>query len=110
MFGYIRICKPQMKICEYEVYQSVYCTLCRHLGKQLGLPARLLLNYDYTFMTMLMMALSGERAQFVPGRCVFNPAKKCGRCATHDEAFAYTSALTAIMQLLRLLLLARRRN
>ena len=97
MFGYIRICKPQMKICEYEVYQSVYCTLCRHLGKQLGLPARLLLNYDYTFMTMLMMALSGEPAKFVPGRCVFNPAKKCGRCVTHDEAFAYTSALTAIM-------------
>lgn len=97
MFGYIRICKPQMKICEYEVYQSVYCTLCRHMGRQLGPPARLLLNYDYTFMTMLMIALSEQPSQFVPGQCVFNPAKKCGRCTTHDEAFEYTSALTAIM-------------
>ncbi len=97
MFGYVRICKPQMKICEYEVYQSVYCTLCRHLGKKLGLPSRLLLNYDYTFMTMLMMALSGQKSAFVQGRCTFNPTKKCGRCTTHDEAFEYTAALTAIM-------------
>lgn len=97
MFGYIRICKPQMKICEYEVYQSVYCTLCRHLGRHLGLPTRMLLNYDYTFLTMMMIALSDEQSQFVKGRCVFNPTKRCGNCATHDEAFEYTSALTAIM-------------
>ena len=97
MFGYIRICKPQMRICEYEVYQSVYCTLCRHLGKKLGLPSRLMLNYDYTFLTMVMIALSGQKSAFVQGRCTFNPTKKCGRCITHNEAFEYTSALTAIM-------------
>ncbi|MBQ4397630.1 MAG: hypothetical protein II828_08915 [Clostridia bacterium] len=97
VFGYIRICKPQMKICEYDTYQSVYCTLCRHLGKQLGLPARLLLNYDYTFMTMIMIALSDEPSAFIRGRCAFNPLKRCGNCTTHNEAFEYTSALTAIM-------------
>ena len=97
MFGYIRICKPQMKICEYEIYRSVYCTLCRRLGRQLGLPARMLLNYDYTFMTLLMIALSGEPAQFVPGRCAFNPVKKCGLCTTHEKAYDYTAALTGIM-------------
>lgn len=97
MFGYIRIYKPQLRICEYETYRSVYCTLCRHLGKQMGIPARLLLNYDYTFMTMLMIALSGEKPCFVPGRCVVNPMKRCGNCSTNDEAFEYTSALTAIM-------------
>ncbi len=97
MFGYIRICKPQMKICEYDTYQAVYCTLCRHLGRHLGLPARMLLNYDYTFLTMVMIALSEEPSRFVRGRCVFNPAKRCGNCATHADAFEYTSALTAIM-------------
>lgn len=97
MFGYIRICKPQMKICEYEVYQSVYCTLCRKMGKDLGLPSRFLLNYDYTFLAMIMIALSGNKSSFTRGRCVFNPVKKCGKCTTHDEAFEYTSALTAIM-------------
>ena len=97
MFGYIRIYKPQLKICEYETYRTVYCTLCRHLGKQMGLPARLLLNYDYTFMAMLMIALSGEKPCFQPGRCVVNPLKKCGSCLTHEQAFRYTSALTGIM-------------
>lgn len=97
MFGYIRICKPQMKISEYEIYQSVYCTLCRHLGRRLGLPARMLLNYDYTFLTMIMIALSGKTSCFKAGRCVFNPTRRCGNCTTHDEAFEYTAALTAIM-------------
>lgn len=97
MFGYIRICKPQMKICEYEAYQSVYCTLCRKMGKKLGLPSRFLLNYDYTFLAMIMIALSEQKSSFIRGRCVFNPLKKCGKCTTHDQAFEYTSALTAIM-------------
>ncbi len=97
MFGYIRIYKPQLKICEYETYRAVYCTLCRHLGKQMGIPARLLLNYDYTFMAMLMIALSGEKPCFEQGRCVVNPLKKCGNCPTNAQAFQYTSALTGIM-------------
>lgn len=97
MFGYIRICKPQMKICDYEIYQSVYCTLCRYLGHSIGVPARMLLSYDYTFIALLSMALSEHSSCFVRGRCVFNPAKRCGKCIDHDEIFKYTSALTAIM-------------
>ena len=97
MFGYIRIYKPQLRICEYETYRAVYCTLCRHLGRQMGVPARLMLNYDYTFMALLMIALSGEKPCFEQGRCVVNPLKKCGSCTTNDRAFEYTSALTAIM-------------
>lgn len=97
MFGYIRVYKPQLRICEYETYRSVYCTLCRYLGSTMGLPSRLLLNYDYTFMTMLMLALGEEKPCFSTGRCVVNPLKKCGNCTTNEEAFAYTSALTAMM-------------
>lgn len=97
MFGYIRIYKPQLRICEYETYRAVYCTLCRYLGRQMGVFSRLLLNYDYTFMAMLMIALSGEKPCFASGRCVVNPMKKCGDCTTNDEAFRYTSALTGIM-------------
>ena len=97
MFGYIRIYKPQLRICEYETYRAVYCTLCRTLGKEMGIPARLLLNYDYTFMAILMIALSDETPCIVPGRCVVNPLKKCGRCAGSDEAFRYTAVLTSIM-------------
>ena len=97
MFGYIRIYKPQLRICEYETYRAVYCTLCRYLGKQMGFPARMLLNYDYTFMTMLMIAISGEKPCFKQGRCVVNPLKKCGNCSTNANAFQYTAALTGIM-------------
>ena len=97
MFGYIRIYKPQLRICEYETYRAVYCTLCRQLGRQMGIPARLLLNYDYTFMAMLMIALSDEKPCIGSGRCVVNPMKKCGKCSGNEDAFRYTSALTGIM-------------
>ena len=97
MFGYIRIYKPQLRICEYETYRAVYCTLCRTLGKEMGIPARLLLNYDYTFMAILMIALGDKTPCIVPGRCVVNPLKKCGKCSGSDEAFKYTSVLTGIM-------------
>jgi len=97
VFGYIRIYKPQLRICEYETYRAVYCTLCRHLGRQMGIPSRLLLNYDYTFMAMLMIALSSDKPGFESGRCVVNPLKKCGNCTGCDKAFDYTSALTGIM-------------
>lgn len=97
VFGYIRIYKPQLRICEYETYRAVYCTLCRTLGKEMGIPARLLLNYDYTFMAILMIALGDKTPCIVPGRCVVNPLKKCGKCSGNDEAFKYTSVLTGIM-------------
>lgn len=97
MFGYIRVLKPQMRICEYEQYQSVYCTLCRKAGREYGLMARLLLSYDYTFVAMLYMELHREVPQFEKGRCVYNPLKKCGVCQTKGEAFSLTGAMTAIM-------------
>lgn len=95
MFGYIRIFKPQLRICEYEEYRAVYCTLCRELGKRYGPLSRMVLNYDYTFVTILYMALHKQSPHYEKGRCVFNPLKKCGFCTCDKEGFAITSAVTA---------------
>lgn len=80
MFGYVRLHKPEIKMGEYEQYRGVYCTLCRRLGKRYGLAARLNLSYDMTFLALLYMALEEEGPRLCPGRCSFNPAKKCPRC------------------------------
>ena len=56
MFGYVVINKPELKIKDYEAYQSYYCGLCRSLKKRHGFLGQMTLNYD---MTMAVILLSG---------------------------------------------------
>ena len=42
MFGYVRPYKSEMLVREFEQYKAVYCELCRVLGREYGLLARLL--------------------------------------------------------------------
>ena len=57
MFGYVRACKPELKIKEYETYKAVYCSLCRLMGREYGLWSRFTLSYDFTFLALLNMSL-----------------------------------------------------
>ena len=57
MFGYIKTCTPQLRLCEWEAYRGIYCGLCRTLGRRFGPLARLTLSYDFTFYATLEMAL-----------------------------------------------------
>lgn len=77
MFGYIRAEKPELKMREYEIYRGVYCSLCRRLGKSYGFLSRLTLSYDFTFLALLDMSMRDGCTSFKPGRCPFNPAKRC---------------------------------
>ena len=53
MFGYVKVCKPELRVREYEEYKAVYCTLCKTLGKEYGVLSRVLLRYDATFYVLL---------------------------------------------------------
>ena len=48
MFGYVKTCTPQLRLCEWEAYRGIYCGLCRTLGRRFGPLARLTLSYDFT--------------------------------------------------------------
>lgn len=98
MFGYVKACKPQMKVCEFEVYQGVYCTLCEALGKRYGFAARMTLSYDFTFLALLLMALGDDPVSFKEGRCPFNPTKKRMLCRS-DGAKAIDYAADVAMLL-----------
>lgn len=97
LFGYVRLYKPTIRMGEYEQYRGIYCTLCRRLGKRYGLHARMALSYDCTFLALLPMALSEQPPGFCPGRCSFNPTKKCLRCENTgavDRAAELSALLT----------------
>lgn len=76
MFGYVKPCKGQLRVCEYETYKAVYCGLCRQLGREYGPFSRLTLNYDFTFLALLHMSLSEDDRAFEPRRCMLNPLVK----------------------------------
>lgn len=85
MFGYVRPFKPELKIKEFESYKSVYCGLCKAIGKGYGTVARTTLTYDMTFLAMLRMSVDEENVCTEHFRCALNPFKKKCRASGHRE-------------------------
>ena len=54
MFGYVRPNRDELKVRELRDYEALYCGLCHALGRRHGFFARFFLNYDFTFLAMLL--------------------------------------------------------
>lgn len=89
MFGYILPEKPEMKIKEYELFRAYYCGVCKSIGRRYGQLKRLLLNYDSTFLAVLLAAVAGEIPDVKKERCIAHPVVKrhiAGKSAIIDYA------------------------
>ena len=95
MFGYIRTHRPELKLRQDEYYRALYCGLCRTMGKCTGQCSRMTLSYDFTFLALIRMSLSGERPSFKKCRCMVHPIKKRSMAEpSHElEYCAYASAI-----------------
>ncbi len=85
MFGYVRPLRGELKVKEWEHYRAAYCALCAALGRRHGLWAQLSLNYDFTFLALLLLPAE-EKPNLTSCRC---PAKLwCGKrtCLTAHPA------------------------
>ena len=76
MFGYIVVNQSEMKFKEYDVYRSYYCGLCQSLKERYGVLGQLSLNYDMTFILMLLTGLYEPKEQEDQCRCVAHPLEK----------------------------------
>lgn len=97
MFGYIKIHKSELKIKEYEQYKGLYCSLCKQLGKDYGLLSRFTLNYDFTFLLLIRLALSQKQCSFSNSHCSFNPRKKCFCIEKDNSELKYSSAVSVMV-------------
>ena len=66
MFGYVRPNRDELKVRELRDYEALYCGLCHALGRRHGFFARFFLNYDFTFLAML---LDGSKPTAEQKRC-----------------------------------------
>lgn len=96
MFGYLQIEKSELKLKDFEKYRAVYCSLCRKIGRDYSIFARLFLSYDCTFFALLLLSQNGECTGFEKKRCTCNPLKKCTYCIKGDKAFESAAALSVI--------------
>ena len=79
MFGYVRPALERLSQEGRDGYQSAYCGLCHALGRRHGFLARLTLQYDFTFLAILLTAGegSGER---ICKRCPVHPFRRPRTC------------------------------
>lgn len=97
MFGYVRAYKPDITFSQFDIYKGIYCSLCKSIGKNYGLLARLTLSYDFTFFALFRMSVEEICPGFQKSRCSFNPAKKCLKCNLDDQDLRYTADVSMLM-------------
>lgn len=83
MFGYVRPFQPELKCKDYDLYRATYCGLCRCLRRRYGPVAPALLNYDFTFLALLLWE---PEESFAPcrGRCHMNPLRRLPMCGDNQ--------------------------
>lgn len=102
MFGYVTPCKMELKIKDYEKFKAYYCGLCKEIKKNFGNLPRLALNYDMTFLAVLLDSLTEGKNEINKEFCVFHPKQK--RLVIREnsplEYAAYCNVLLAYFKLL----------
>lgn len=76
MFGYVTPCKLELKIKDFEKFKTYYCGLCKTIKTDFGNLPRLALNYDMTFLALLLDSLNDEKNSIEKQFCALHPIKK----------------------------------
>lgn len=95
MFGYIYVNEQELKLKDYTAYRSFYCGLCRNLHQRYGRTAQMMLNYDLTFLAILLTGLYEPETKAEEYRCIPHPFQK--HRMTENEAVAYAADMTVLL-------------
>ena len=76
MFGYLVAASELLEEEQQQRYKECYCGLCRSLDRCFGSAARLTLNYDLTFLVLLLSSLYEPEEEHGESVCPRHPAKR----------------------------------
>ena len=94
MFGYVRPSPQRLNEEEQNRFSSAYCGLCHTLQRRYGLFARMILNYDLTFLAILLS--DGQSCCSCQKRCIAHPIKKRS-CAAPSPALNTAADMSVIL-------------
>ena len=95
MFGYIYINQKELSEENRKAYQAYYCGLCQGLKKSSGIKGQMLLNYDMTFLIILLTGLyelQNEEKEIV---CPLHPGKK--KLVYINDATRYAADMNVLL-------------
>lgn len=95
MFGYVNVNGQELSEENKKIYQSYYCGLCRSLRKNYGAGCQLLLNYDMTFLIVLLTGLYEPTNREQNFTCGLHPMKKRTSCV--NEVSDYAAAMNVAL-------------
>lgn len=100
MFGYVNICKDELKIKDFRLFKSHYCGLCKAIAERGSNIARLGLSYDMTFLALVLCGIDNNDIRIRKSRCIAHMHRK------HDEiyenkALDYTADMSIILTYLK---------
>ncbi len=95
MFGYINVNRKGLSKEGEAAYQAYYCGLCRKLKTNCGAKGQMLLNYDMTFLIVLLTGLYELPHEAVEFTCPVHPTKK--RIAWGNAATAYAADMNVLL-------------
>jgi hypothetical protein len=92
LFGYVTPLKAEMKVKDFARFKCYYCGLCCHIKKEFGNIPRMSLNYDMTFLGLLLDALNPEDLEVSSHRCALHPTEKKIVIA-NNKALSYAASM-----------------
>lgn len=96
MFGYIKPRVSELRVREHECYRATYCGLCHSMAKTLGRASCGTLSYDFAFLGVIRMILTGESPEFEKRRCAAHPFRKRAS-VKNNQSLEYCSAAAALL-------------
>jgi len=88
MFGYLTACAQALGEEQAKRYKSFYCGVCMRLKRRHGQLSRLTLNYDLSFLVLLLGSLYEPEEEREESCCIVHPFKKQDKISTEISAYA----------------------
>lgn len=95
MFGYVKVNKMDLTYREYEHYRGYYCGLCKCLKDYHGEISRLSLNYDITFLVLVLTSVYKPKSTILEEACITNPFKKKKKIM--NEITEYAASMNVLL-------------
>ena len=104
MFGYVAPNQDELKVRELKQYRAYYCGLCKAVKVNFGETARLTLNYDCTFLAILLCGLNDPFAEpFYEGHCAYKLFLRKRPIAKYNESLAFAADYEVLLSYYKML-------
>lgn len=102
MFGYVTPYKSELKIKDYNTFRAYYCGLCKTLGSQYNHMVRMGLNYDLSFLSLLLSSIEDKQDEVKVENCIAHPIAK-RMIIGENRSLKYTSSISVMLVYFKLI-------